>query len=170
MGSDPRGALTAGVRPSRVRERLMLAQLEAQTLRLPLVEPDGFPFDPLPVTRAAVHAASAGAGRPFGLAALRMAFCGGYDLSDLDLIAEVADAVGLDAAETLAAAADSRHELSIKAVAVGLRRRHIASPPGIRIGQNWFHGFDALAGTSAFAAAREEHRAAAVVSAQPTPA
>jgi 2-hydroxychromene-2-carboxylate isomerase len=157
-------SLTNGVRPARIRERFELAAIEANGLRLPLIEPHSFPSDPLPITRACVYASDQNCGRSFALAAMRMAFCGGYDLSDEDVIAEAADVANLEIGDVLAAAADPHHEGTIRTTVAGLRRRGITSAPAIRIAVGWFHGIDAVMGTAAFTAARDAYHA------QPEPA
>jgi 2-hydroxychromene-2-carboxylate isomerase len=146
--------LAVNRRPASARERLNSSQMEAHSRRLPLVEPDGFPSNPLAITRAAVHASTRGRGRMFGLAALRMAFCGGYDLADPEVIGAAADAAGLDADAVLAAASSPELDASIGATAAGLRRQMVDSAPVIRVGTDWFHGFDTLNGAE-LARARE---------------
>ncbi len=82
-GSPHRGGLR---RPARA------AEAQADALRLPLVWPDSFP-DPVPrAQRAAAYAVAIGAGPQFALAASRLAFCGGFDLSDPETLAEAAAA------------------------------------------------------------------------------
>lgn len=162
--------LTGGARPAGIRERFELAAIEANGLRLPLVEPDAFPSDPVPITRACVYAAAAGAGREFALAAMRMAFCGGYDITELEVIAEAADAAGLTVESVLAAAADPAHERPIARTVGALRRRGITSAPVVRTWGSWFHGIDAVMGTAAFSAARARSEAGPAPLAQQPPA
>jgi 2-hydroxychromene-2-carboxylate isomerase len=143
------------------RRRLSGAREEARLRRLPLLEPDNFPFDARPATRAAVYAASHGAavGAGFTLAALRMAFAGGFDLSDPDILAEAAAAAGMPVDDTLAAAADPSHDAALELTTSALARRGILEPPVMHICGCWFPGFEALAETSAFTAARASYQA-----------
>lgn len=141
------------------RERLRQARMVAEQHRLPLVEPDNFPFDARPVTRAAVFAASHGAGASFALAAMRMAFAGGFDLSDPDVIAEAAAAASMPIDDTVQAATESAYDASVEVSSRGLLSRGILEPPVVRIGGGWFSGFDALGGNSAFSAARASYQA-----------
>jgi 2-hydroxychromene-2-carboxylate isomerase len=146
---------------SRAYARLRRAREEASTRRLPLLEPDGFPFDPRPAARAAVFAANCGAttGAAFALAAMRLAFGGGFDLSDPDVLAEAAAAAGMPVEETLSASEHSGYDAALEATANGLQCRGILEPPVVRICGRWFSSFEALAPSSAFTAARASYRA-----------
>jgi 2-hydroxychromene-2-carboxylate isomerase len=144
---------------ARARERMRIAKYEAVAYRLPLVEPDGFPADPVPAARAAIHAARIGRGAGFAVAAMRMAFAGGFDISDPDVLAEAAAAAGISVDDTLAAAADTSHDATLAATSTVLKRHGILEPPVIRLHTGWFSGFEALARTSAFTAARASHHA-----------
>ena len=62
-------------------------------------------------------------------------FCGGYDLGDVDVIADAADAAGLDSAAVVAAA---RNPSAFEPQSVG-------STPMIQLGDEWFHGEDVVA-------------------------
>jgi 2-hydroxychromene-2-carboxylate isomerase len=144
------------------RERLLQAKAVAGTKRLPLVEPEHYPSDARPVSRAAMYASQQdGCGGAFALRALRLAFAGGFDLSDPDLIAEAAAAAGISVAGALEASEDASHDRALAATASGLRSRGIVEPPVIRIVGGWFSGFDALGQTSEFAAARDSFSASA---------
>ena len=71
------------------RER---AEHVAALLRLPLVWPERFPSEVPRALRAASYAGEIGAGPQFALAAARLAFCGGFDLEDPEVLAEAAAA------------------------------------------------------------------------------
>jgi 2-hydroxychromene-2-carboxylate isomerase len=152
-------ALAPATEPARLRERMRIAKYEAVAYRLPLVEPDGFPADPLPAARAAIYASGVGRGAGFAVAAMRMAFAGGFDISDPDILAEAAAAAGISVDATLAAAQDGGHDAALAATAAVLARHGIREPPVIRLHSGWFSGFEALARTSAFTAARDSHHA-----------
>src|SRR3954469_21532163 len=78
----------------------------ASVLRMPLVWPERH-LEPRPAAmRAAAYAAEAGKGAAFALAATRLAFCGGFDLDDPEVLAEAAAAAGIGLREALAAAGD----------------------------------------------------------------
>jgi 2-hydroxychromene-2-carboxylate isomerase len=131
------------------REALLLAEQEARALRLPLVEPHDYPFDARPISRAAAHAAELGVGAKFALAAMRLAFCGGYDLSDPEVIGEAAEVTGLRGGEAVAAAGATRYDERLEATSRGLASRGVRAP-AIRIGKRWFQGVDAVTGASMF--------------------
>ena len=145
------------------RERLFQAKAVAGQKRLPLLEPENYPFDARPVSRAALYASKQdGCGGAFALGAMRLAFAGGFDLSEPDLIAEAAAAAGVSVDGALEAAQDASLDHALATTASGLRSRGIVEPPVIRIVSGWFSGFDALGGSSAFAAARDSFSALAV--------
>jgi 2-hydroxychromene-2-carboxylate isomerase len=121
------------------------AQERAAALRLPLVWPERFPAAVPRALRVARHAAGSGAGPRFALAALRLAFCGGFDLEDPEVLAEVASAAGLPADPCLAAAADADCDRVLEQTAAGLRRRGVRELPAIRIEHRWLAGEAALA-------------------------
>ena len=58
--------------------------------------------------RVAVLAAERGRGAAYVLAATRLAFCGGFDLDDPEILAEAATASGLTYEECMLAADDER--------------------------------------------------------------
>ena len=85
LGEDPAGL-----------DRLRLAAEErAALLRLPLSWPERFPADVPAAMRVAAFASEAGRGAAFVLAAARLAFCGGFDLEDPEILAEAAAAAGI---------------------------------------------------------------------------
>ena len=94
----PGSALPDGARPGWRGGRRVSSRRRAsgpRELRLPLVWPDELSA-PVPwALRAAAYAAEVGAGSSFALAAARMAFCGGYNLEDPRVLAEVAAASGI---------------------------------------------------------------------------
>ena len=64
---------------------------------------------------AALAAAEGGHAAPFVLAASRLAFCGGFDLDDPEVLAEAAAAAGLELPEVLAAAGDRSRDGEMEA-------------------------------------------------------
>ena len=120
----------------------------AQALRLPLQWPDGFPEPVRDAMRAVAYAVEGGAGARFALAAFRLAFCGGYDLDDRKVLAELAAAVGIPPAACTAAARDEARDEALHAAARALERRGIRSLPAIRVEDRWFGGEAALTGAA----------------------
>jgi 2-hydroxychromene-2-carboxylate isomerase len=162
--SERDGSVPSSERARGWVKRMRLAELEARTLHLPLVEPHSFPVSSRPAARAAAFAADEGACQPFALAVARLAFCGGFDFSDDDVIAEAAAVAGLEPEVTVAASHDSRYDLRLDATSRGLGMRGIEGPPAISIGTNWFDGPDAVVSALSFSVAlarRETPRAPA---------
>jgi 2-hydroxychromene-2-carboxylate isomerase len=126
------------------------AETCAVALRLPLVWPDRFPAQTPGALRAAAHASEIGAGARFALAASRLAFCGGFDLEDPEILAEAAAAAGIGLRECLAAAGDPTRDGALFATARGLLAQGVRRLPAIRVGTRWFDGDGALAAASAF--------------------
>jgi 2-hydroxychromene-2-carboxylate isomerase len=116
------------------------AEARAQELRLPLVWPDPFPAPTRGVLRAAVRATQLGSGARFALAAARLAFCGGFDLEDPEVVAEAAAAAGFSLEQCLAAAADDALDAPLEATARGLVARGVDRLPAVRVGHGFFAG------------------------------
>jgi 2-hydroxychromene-2-carboxylate isomerase len=125
------------------------AETCAVALRLPLVWPDGFPGEVPTALRAAAHAAAIGAGARFALAASRLAFCGGFDLEDPEILAEAAAAAGIGLRECLQAAGDASRDGELHATARGLLSHGVTRLPAVRVGKEYFDGDGALAGAAA---------------------
>ena len=133
------------------------AEQRAVTLRMPLVWPETFPVDVPAAMRVAAHAAECGRGAAFVLAAGRLAFCGGFDLDDPEILFEAAAAAGLSLDDALRAAGDRSRDGAIE----GAGRRLLAAGadrlPALRIGRALYWG----EGQVAEAAATARHHAAA---------
>jgi len=135
--------------PSPGARALLAAEYQAMALRLPLVWPDTWP-EPFPsATRAAAYAASFGRSGQFALAASRLAFCGGFDLEDEEILADAAAAAGLAPGDLLAATTDSSWDVELEATAEGLGRRGVRELPALRLGTHWRSGQQALAEAAA---------------------
>ena len=128
--------------PPRARTAAHRAHAEtlAIALRIPLVWPDGFPAPCPGAMRAACHAAEIGAAAGFALAAGRLAFCGGFDLEDPDILAEAAAAAGVQPEYSLAAAADPAYDAHMHATARRLRSAGVSELPAISIDSAWLDG------------------------------
>lgn len=140
--------------PAYPRELLALAAHQARELRLPLVEPEDYPTAGREIARAAVAATAAGAGRRFGLAAMRLAFCGGYSLSAPETIMAAAVAALLPVDEILAAAADAAYDVQLGQNAQLLGAFSADLTPAISVADCWFSGYEALDSAVALNGAR----------------
>jgi 2-hydroxychromene-2-carboxylate isomerase len=152
---------TARLAPARCRDEHELRELferaarQADALRLPLVAPDNFPAEYVRAWRAATYASEQGVGGRFALAASRLAYCGGFDLDEPDVLAEAGAAAGLEADQVVAAARDSRRDAQLFATAKGLVARGVDSSPAIRVGSRWFGGVDPVADAASYVLVRE---------------
>jgi 2-hydroxychromene-2-carboxylate isomerase len=125
------------------------AERRAAELRLPLVWPDRFPAAVPGAARTAVRAGEIGAGARFGLAAARLAFCGGFDLDDPEVLAEASAAAGLTLDDCLSAAGDRSLDATLDATARGLRAQGVRELPAVRTGRRFHQGERGLAETAA---------------------
>ena len=153
--SERRESETPEERERRSRERLAIAERDAITLDLPIVEPHRFPMDSRKAARAATFASDEGVGAAFAVALLRLGFCGGFDIGSMPVIEEAAAVAGLTTADAVAAASDPRYDLRIDATSQGLGLRGVQSPPAISIGTTWFEGSSAVYAAASFSAAQE---------------
>jgi 2-hydroxychromene-2-carboxylate isomerase len=116
------------------------AEERARALRLPLSWPecskDGFPG----ALRAAAYAAANDVGGRFALAGLRLAFCGGFDLEDSEILAEAAAVSGLSFDACLSATVDQAWDAALAAPARVLAEAGLRRLPAFRIGDRWFEG------------------------------
>jgi 2-hydroxychromene-2-carboxylate isomerase len=133
------------------------AEERATALRLPLEWPETFPADVPAAMRVAAHAAEAGRGAAFVMAAGRLAFCGGFDLDDPEILFEAAAAAGLVLEDCLRAAGDRGRDGTIEAAGRRLLAAGADRLPALRVGRSLFWGEEKVA--EAAAAAR--HHAAA---------
>jgi 2-hydroxychromene-2-carboxylate isomerase len=134
------------------------AEERAAAVRLPLVWPETWPAEVPAAMRAAAHAAATGRGAAFVLAAGRLAFCGGFDLDDPEILAEAAAAAGLGLDACLHAAGDRSHDGAIEAAGRRLLAVGADRLPALRIGRALYWGETQVA--DAAAAARLQAAAA----------
>jgi 2-hydroxychromene-2-carboxylate isomerase len=134
------------------------AEERARALRLPLEWPETFPADVPAAMRVASHAAQSGRGAEFVLAAGRLAFCGGFDLDDPEILFEAAAAAGLVLDDCLRAAGDRGRDGKIEAAGRRLLAAGADRLPALRVGRSLFWGEDNVAEA---AAAARLHSAAA---------
>ena len=140
------------------RARAAIAR-RARDLALPLV----WPAHPRIRVAAAMRVASLAAERnqaaAFVLAISRLAYCGGYNVEDPEILAEAAEVAGIDEDEMLCVAADAARDASIEAngrtlVAVGAERL-----PVIAVGKLLFCGEERIAEAASAARAIRARRA-----------
>ena len=134
------------------------AEERAAAVRLPLVWPENWPTEVPAAMRVAAHAAETGRGAAFVLAAGRLAFCGGFDLDDPEILAEAAAAAGLGLDDCLHAAGDRGRDGKIEAAARRLLAVGADRLPALRIGRALYWGETQVA--DAAAAARLQAAAA----------
>lgn len=130
-------------------DEMDLAERRAGELRLPLVWPERFPLHAPPALRAAAYAAQNGEGARFALAAGRLAFCGGFDLDDPEILAEAAAAAGIRPEGCFAAIGDPGLDGPPGATARGLVARGVQGLPVVAIGRQLFAGEHRLAEAAA---------------------
>ena len=121
----------------------------AAELRMPLVWPDGWPSAGRSALRVASLAVERGRAAPFVLAASRLAFCGGYDLDDVEALAEAAAAAGLDLDDCLQAAGDVRRDGALERAGLRLLAQGADDLPALAVGHTLFCGERRLAEAAA---------------------
>jgi len=136
-------------------ERLRAAaEARAAALRLPLEWPERFPDDVPAAMRVAAYAAERGRGAEFVLAAGRLAFCGGFDLDDPEILAEAAAAAGLGLRESLHAAGDAGGDGKIEAAGRHLLAVGADRLPALSVGRSLVWGERRVADAAAAARMR----------------
>jgi 2-hydroxychromene-2-carboxylate isomerase len=116
----------------------------AQLLGLPLVWPDERPYRVRGAMRVASLAAQRGCGAAFVLAASRLAFCGGFDIDDPEILAEAAAAAGIALDDALRAAGDVARDGPIEEIGRVLLAAGAVQLPTLRIGRTLFCGEERL--------------------------
>ena len=125
----------------------------ALLLGLPFVWPEDQPESVHGAMRVASLAAERGCGAAFVLAASRLAFCGGFDIDDPEILAEAAAAAGIGLRETLAAAGDAGRDGPIEEAGRLLLAAGASRLPALRVGRALFCGEDRLLEAAAARAA-----------------
>jgi 2-hydroxychromene-2-carboxylate isomerase len=126
------------------------AMARAAQLRMPLEWPDGFPHEVPAAMRAATYAAERGRGGQFVLAAGRLAFCGGFDLDDPEILAEAAAAAGIGLDRCLRAAGDVRLDGAIEGNARRLLAAGADRLPALRVSRTLVWGEARVSGLASF--------------------
>jgi 2-hydroxychromene-2-carboxylate isomerase len=127
------------------------AEERARELRLPLEWPESYPAEVPAAMRVAAHATAAGRGAAFVLAAGRLAFCGGFDLDDPEILLEAAAAAGLALDDSLRAAGDRSRDGAIEAAGSRLLAAGADRLPALRVGRSLFWGEGKVAEAAAAA-------------------
>jgi 2-hydroxychromene-2-carboxylate isomerase len=125
-----------------------VAEERAAAVRLPLIWPDNWPADVPAAMRVASYAAETGRGAAFALAAGRLAFCGGFDLDDPEILAEAAAAAGLGLDACLQAAGDRGRDGAVEAAGRRLLSAGADRLPALRIGRALYWGESQVAGAA----------------------
>jgi 2-hydroxychromene-2-carboxylate isomerase len=110
----------------------------------PLQWPPDWPNNTLKAMRAVLWAEGHGAGERFARAAFRRAFAAGEDLSRLDVLAEIANTVGLPATELATAIERAEIKEALKLATARAWERGVAGIPCIDIGEQILYGDDQL--------------------------
>src|SRR5205807_4430372 len=126
------------------------AERRADALDLPLVWPERVPHEGRAALRAAAYAAERGRGAAFTLAACRLAYCGGFDLEDPEVLAEAAAAAGLGLDGCLRAAGDIARDGPLEAAGRRLLAAGADRLPAVRIGRTLICGEERLGEAAAW--------------------
>jgi 2-hydroxychromene-2-carboxylate isomerase len=104
--------------PARAATARAAAERRAEALRVPLVWPEReLGAGSAPAMRVASFAAERGRAAEFALAAGRLAWCGGFELDDPEVVAEAAAAAGLGLDGAMQAAGDVTRDGPMEAAA-----------------------------------------------------
>ncbi len=136
----PTGPIAEG--PDDVTLRAAIAR--AAELRMPLVWPERYPAAGRAAMRVAALAAELGQASAFVLAASRLAFCGGFDLDDPEILSEAAAAAALPLDECLRAAGDRSRDAAMEAAGRDLVAQGADRMPVFRVGYRLFCGEERL--------------------------
>ena len=127
------------------------AEERAAALRLPLEWPERWPMPVPAAMRVAHHAAQQGRGAAFVLAATRLAFAGGFDLDDLEILTEAAAAAGLRLDHCLRAAREERRDGAMEAASRRLLGAGADRLPALWVARGVFWGEDRVGDAAATA-------------------
>lgn len=139
--------LPGGLLPEKRAE----VEARARQLRMPLFWPELAPSSWRGAMRVASYAAEHGRGGAFVLAAGRLAYCGGFDLDDPEILAEAAAAACLPFDACLRAAGDRERDEAMRADGYALLADGADRLPAVRVRGLLFCGEDRLAEASAAA-------------------
>ena len=134
-----------------VQEIVNLAEERAAALRLPLEWPERWPMPVPAAMRVAHYADQQGRGAAFVLAATRLAFAGGFDLDDLEILTEASAAAGLRLDQCLRAAREERRDGAMEAASRRLLGAGADRLPALAIARGVFWGEDRVGDAAATA-------------------
>lgn len=126
------------------RDAIGDADTRAALLGLPLVWPEDLPQRARGAMRVASLASERGRCSAFVLAASRLAFCGGFDIDDPEILAEAAAAAAIGLDEALAAAGDLGRDGPIEEAGLMLLAAGATRLPALRLGGTLFCGEERL--------------------------
>jgi len=138
------------------------AEARAGALRLPLEWPERWPAPVPAAMRVAHHAAHHGRGAAFVLAATRLAFAGGFDLDEREILSEAAAAAGLPLDACLRAGREERRDGAIEAAARRLLGAAVDRLPALSVDRRLFCGEDRVGDAVAFARLHAAGRATGI--------
>jgi 2-hydroxychromene-2-carboxylate isomerase len=136
--------------PDLARERAA-ADARAVALRLPLVWPERWPHGVPAAMRATSYAATKGRAAEFVVAACRLAWAGGFDLEDPQVLAEAAAAANVSPEESLRAARDARRDAEIEAASHRIAAAGADRLPACVVRRAVFVGEERIAEAAAYA-------------------
>jgi 2-hydroxychromene-2-carboxylate isomerase len=134
-----------------VQEIVDAAEGRAAALRLPLVWPERWPMPVPAAMRVAHYAAQQGRGAAFVLAATRLAFAGGFDLDELEILTEASAAAGLLLDGCLQAAREDRRDGAMEAASRRLLGAGADRLPALSVARGVFWGEDRVGDAAATA-------------------
>lgn len=124
-----------------------IEEIEARAKRYglpPLRWPEDWPNNTLKAMRAAIWADRLGRGAEFAAVGFRLAFAEGADLSQLDVLARLAQEVGLPAEGMAAAIEEPAIKQGLRAATADAWERGVTGVPSIEAGGKVFFGDDSL--------------------------
>jgi 2-hydroxychromene-2-carboxylate isomerase len=133
-------------------------EARAEELQMPLVWPEPQPVAGRSAMRVAALAAEHGRAAAFVLAAGRLAFCGGYDVDDPEILAEAAAAADLGLEDCLRAAGELRRDGPMERAALRLLAQGADALPVLVVGRTLFCGEHRLPEAAAAATGRRQAR------------
>lgn len=122
------------------RESRRAVERRAVELGMPLVWPERWPASGRSAMRVGTLAEEQGRAAPFALAAGRLAFCGGYDLDDPEVLAEAAAAAGIGLREALEAAGDVERDTTLEQTTLELLAYGADALPAFAVGERLYCG------------------------------
>lgn len=139
-----RGSGSWSQTPERDRRIAELEERAARYGMAPLKWPPTWPDNTLKAMRAATWAAQRGLGREFSLAAFRAAFVAAADLSRVEILVEIATAIGLPGEKLPAAIEDGAIKRELKLATSAAWERGVVGVPCVGVADEIFYGDDRL--------------------------